>query len=270
MRQSLFHYLFISTKQWRRSRNCWASNFVSNADQNICGGKNWSHKYYRMAYQQQQPVQRSDGGPACIQLMARIEEKIAVICNIGRSASTTYTRPGQWSGMRFVLCPTSRRTRLWRNGLNLNTYCRFLLYWHPPSSIECWLISTMAKNQLSTLCIAQDKDEGDGWKGDHYQIRTGPTDPRKCAMVELWWRHCCGPGFMNVNCRGKTRITHILLHWKSIKARSDGLTGCWDKACDCNTSESIQGDTQFGYQLQADQNICRESRNLRYLHGASW
>ena len=39
-----------------------------------------------MAYQQQQqPVQRSDGGPACIQLMARIEEKIAVICNIGRS-----------------------------------------------------------------------------------------------------------------------------------------------------------------------------------------
>ena len=57
MRQSLFHYLFISTKQWRRSRNCWASNFVSNADQNICGGKNWSHKYYRMTYQQQQPVQ---------------------------------------------------------------------------------------------------------------------------------------------------------------------------------------------------------------------
>ena len=87
MRQSLFHYLFISTKQWRRSRNCWASNFVSNADQNICGGKNWSHKYYRMAYQQQQqPVQRSDGGPAYyIKLMARIEEKIAVICNIGRS-----------------------------------------------------------------------------------------------------------------------------------------------------------------------------------------
>ena len=178
--------------------------------------------------------------------------------------------PGQWSGMRFVLWPASRRTRLWRNGLNLNTYCRFLLYWHPPSSIECWLISTMAKNQLSTLCIAQDKDGGDGWKGDHYQIRTGPSDPRKCAMVELWWRHCCGPGFMNVNCRGKTRITHILLHWKSIKARSDGLTGCWDKAaCDCNTSESIQGDTQFGYQLQADQNICKESRNLRYLHGAS-
>ena len=43
-----------------------------------------------MAYQQQQPVQRSDGGPAYyIKLMARIEEKIAVICNIGRSASTT-------------------------------------------------------------------------------------------------------------------------------------------------------------------------------------
>ena len=39
-----------------------------------------------MAYQQQQPVQRSDGGPAYyIKLMARIEEKIAVICNIGRS-----------------------------------------------------------------------------------------------------------------------------------------------------------------------------------------
>ena len=28
--------------------------------------------------------------------MARIEEKIAVICNIGRSASTTYTRPGPY------------------------------------------------------------------------------------------------------------------------------------------------------------------------------
>ena len=63
-----------------------------------------------MAYQQQQPVQRSDGGPAYyIKLMARIEEKIAVICNIGRSASTTYTRPGpclvsgQGCGLFFAL-----------------------------------------------------------------------------------------------------------------------------------------------------------------------
>ena len=60
-----------------------------------------------MAYQQQQPVQRSDGGPACIQLMARIEEKIAVICNIGRSDHHNLhthglgSGPGQGCGLFF-------------------------------------------------------------------------------------------------------------------------------------------------------------------------
>ena len=84
-----------------------------------------------------------------------------------------------WSGMRFVLWPASRRTRLWRNGLNLNTYCGFLLYWHPPSSIECWLISTMAKNQLSTLCIAQDKDGGRWVKGWSLSDKNGTHGPKK-------------------------------------------------------------------------------------------
>ena len=64
-----------------------------------------------MAYQQQQqPVQLSDGGPAYyIKLMARIEEKIAVICNIGRSdqhnlhtAWAVVSGPGQGCGLFFA------------------------------------------------------------------------------------------------------------------------------------------------------------------------
>ena len=173
MRQSLFHYLFISTKQWRRSRNCWDSNQILFQMQikifaearteaiNIIG---WlissSSSQCSSVMEDLYPAHGEDRGKNCRHLQHRPVSQ--------HNLHTAWSMPGQWSGMRFVLWPASRRTRLWRNGLNLNTYCRFLLYWHPPSSIECWLISTMAKNQLSTLCIAQDKDEGDGWKGDHY------------------------------------------------------------------------------------------------------
>ena len=157
------------------------------ADQNICGGKNWSHKYYRWAYQQQQPVQWWSA--RLYQAHGEDRGKIAVICNIGRSASTTYTRPGQWSGQGCGLFFDRHHGEPVYGEMVLILIHIVGSYYtgihRPPLSAD-WYQQWPKINYLHCV-LHKIRTEGDGWKGDHYQIRTGPTDPRKCAMMELWW-----------------------------------------------------------------------------------
>ena len=128
--------------------------------------------------------QCSDGAPACIKLMARIEEKLpSFATSAGQPAQPTH---GLVSGPVCVFFDRLHGEPVYGEMVLILIHIVGSYYTgihRPPLSAD-WYQQWPKINYLHCV-LHKIRTEGDGWKGDHYQIRTGPTDPRKKVCYDV-------------------------------------------------------------------------------------